>query len=384
MQRYYHIILLVLLLPCCLQQKDSGLLAAEAIPFIEFKGHTGHPGEVGDGYGGVYSASFSPDGKTIVTTGLDKTVRIWDAESGKELQKWEIKKWEIKSLSYRLFGKTLDDLISTIFFHDIIPPSTSGVLSAKYSPDGTKIAVVQQDATIRIHDADTGKELQKIVRQAHWARGIDFSADGKKVVTPSDNGNAQIFDVESGRCLYELIWHSKGRLSASLLNYAVFSPDGKKIATSSAEETVRIWHADSKKELLVLDSGKEWHQKEEGKIVEVYSVAFSPDGKKLAAAGQYGIAIIWDSETGQMLQRLEIGKELAHTISFSPDGKKILTVSIPEVAPFGHIARMWDTQSGEVLLKLKRDGVVTGASFSPDGRKILTSDWRAPRIWILE
>jgi len=357
MKYYFCAAFFVFLLFSCLQARDNGLQVTEKIPFIEFKGHTGHPGEVGDGYGGVYSAFFSPDGKTIVTTGLDKTVRIWDAESGKELQTWE------------------DEGL----YQDI-----PGILSVKFSPDGAKIAVVQQDATIRIRDAGTGKELQKIVRQSHWARGLDFSPDGKKVVSSGDNGTAQIFDVESGRYLYGLIWHSKGQLSDTLFNHAVFSPDGKKIATSSAEETVRIWHVDSKKELLVLDSGKEWHQKEEGKIVAVYSVAFSPDGKKLATAAQHGVTIIWDGETGQVLQRLEMGKEHAHSISFSPDGKKILTVSGSEVAPFGHIVRMWDTQSGEVLLKLERDGVVASASFSPNGRKILTSDWRAPRIWILE
>jgi len=125
-----------------------GVLQAADVPFIEIKGHTNS----------VNSASFSPDGKKIATTSYDSTVRIWDAESGKKLQKL-----------------------------------TGGARSAAFSPDGKKIVTASDDNTARIWDADSGKELQKLTG---GARSVAFSPDGKKIVTAGYGTTARIWDVQ--------------------------------------------------------------------------------------------------------------------------------------------------------------------------------------------
>jgi WD40 repeat protein len=285
----------------------------ENIPkYIKLEGHTDT----------VLSAAFSPDGKKIVTASSDKTARIWDAATGKELKKLE--------------GHT-----------DI-------VLSAAFSPDGKTVVTANGDKTARIWDAATGKELKALEGHTDNVISAAFSPDGKKIVTASLDHTARIWDAATGKELHKLEGSPAG------LNSALFSPDGKKVVTTDWGATVLIWDAATGKELQKLEGHTP--QKYNGNTNCVYSAAFSPDGKTIVTASSDETARIWDAVTGNELQKLEGHTDSVKSAAFSRDGKTVITTSDDRTI------RIWDVVTGKELKKLDRNTVTV---FFPDTKWLL-------------
>ena len=206
---------------------------------------------------GVMSAAFSPDGKKIVTTSsTDDIVRIWDVESGMELQ--------------------------TLRGHKKL------VVSAVFSPDEKRIVTASADKTAQIWDVESGKVLQTFRGHGDDVNSAAFSPDGKKIITASKDGTARLWDAESGQELHK--WEFpplKGNLKVlhptNSVKCATFSLDGKKIVTGNVDRIIRIWDVESGKELQTL----------RGHGGNVNSIVFSPDGKKIVTASSDCTARIW-------------------------------------------------------------------------------------------
>jgi WD40 repeat protein len=171
---------------------------------------------------------------------------------------------------------------------------TNGVNSAAYSPDGKQIVSVSDDRTVRIWDAESGKELRRLAGRRIYASSAIFSPDGMKILTNWQNESVRIWDAHSGKQLRQLE-RRRGlldRFSRSFMTvipefgeFAAFSPDGKKIVITDGR-TATVWDADSGKEL----------QKSKEHPHYIPSVAFSPDGKRIVTACRDGIIRIWSLE----------------------------------------------------------------------------------------
>ena len=159
---------------------------------------------------GVKSASFSPDGKRIVTASDDKTARVWD-----------------------ISGKLLAELKG----------HTGEVWSPSFSPDGQRIVTVSEDKTARVWDI-SGKQLAELKGHTGEVWSPSFSPDGKRIVTASDDKTARVWDI-SGKQLAELKGHTDTVTSAS------FSADGQRIVTASLDNTARVWRVEDLNQLLV-------------------------------------------------------------------------------------------------------------------------------------
>jgi WD40 repeat protein len=190
----------------------------------------------------VYAASFSPDGRTVVTASIGKTARLWDGASGKELQR----------LSHE-----------------------GMVQAASFSPDGRTILTASWDRTARLWDAASGKELQRFTHGGQ-VYAASFSSDGRTILTISNDKTARRWEVASGKELQRFT-HDGEVYAASL------SPDGHTVVTASFDKTARLWDGASGKELQRFTHDG-----------PVQAASLSPDGHTVVTASEDKTARLWN------------------------------------------------------------------------------------------
>jgi WD40 repeat protein len=146
-----------------------------------------------------------------------------------------------------------------------------------------------------------------------------------------------------------------------------FSPDGQRLASASSDQTVKLWDATSGQETRTLD----------GHTNGVTNVAFSPDGQRLAAGGPDGSVKLWDTGTGQGTRTLRGHTTVVQSVAFGPDGRRLAAASLD-----GSV-KVWDAATGQVTLTLKgHTSSVNSVAFSPDGRRIAAAGPDQPvKVW---
>jgi WD40 repeat protein len=188
-----------------------------------------------------------------------------------------------------------------------------------------------------------------------------FSPDGKRIATASADKTARVWDAQTGQPLAAPLQHSGTVVSAQ------FSPDGMRVVTASGDHTARVWDAQTGQPL----TPPLQHSN------NVTSAQFSPDGKSILTASEDFTARVWDARTGQSLTVPLQHTGLIRSAQFSPDGKSIVTASLDRTA------RVWDARTGQSLTPpLQHAGEVRSALFSPDGGQIVTASLDGTaRVW---
>ena len=319
----------------------------------------------------VNSASYSPDGRQVVTASSDGMAIIWDAESGARLTTLQGHSDSVNSASYSPDGSrvvtTSDDRTAIIWDTGIrarlttLTGHSGPVLRASYSPDGRRVVTASDDQTAMIWDAGSGERLTTF--QGHSGRvwSASYSPDGNRVVTASTDGTAIIWDAGNGEGLTTLQGHR------GAVYRARYSPDGRRLVTASYDQTANIWDAESGARLTTF----------QGHSASVFSASYSPDGSRVVTASEDRTAIIWDAGSGKQLTMLQGHSGFVISASYSPDGRRVVSAS------YDQTAIIWDARSGEQLTTLRgHSKEVYSASYSPDGRRVVTaSDDQTAIIW---
>ncbi|CAG7848072.1 COMPASS-like H3K4 histone methylase component WDR5B {ECO:0000303/PubMed:19567704} Short=AtWDR5B {ECO:0000303/PubMed:19567704} [Serendipita indica DSM 11827] len=288
--------------------------------------------------GWVMSVAFSPDGQRIVSGSSDRTVRLWDVETGAQI------------------GSPLEG-------------HTDYVRSVAFSPDGQRIVSGSSDRTVRLWDVETGAQIgSPLEGHTDYVRSVAFSPDGQRIVSGSDDRTVRLWDVETGAQIGSPLEGHTG----SVMSVA-FSPDGQRIVSGSLDRTVRLWD---------VETGAQIGSPLEGHTDWVMSVAFSPDGQRIVSGSLDRTVRLWDVETGaQIGSPLEGHTGSVMSVAFSPDGQRIVSGSLDRTV------RLWDVETGAQIgspLEGHTDWVMSVA-FSPDGQRIVSgSDDRTVRLWDVE
>ena len=246
-----------------------------------------------------------------------------------------------------------------------------------FGPAGRFLATAGNDGVARLWETASARELLR-VEIGGRIRTVAVSPDGRRLAIGGEDGRARVFAAADGRPLEALDRASEVRHHAVAhqeeVRVVAFSPDGRRLAALSTDGGVSLSAADTG------EAARTWYAGSAG-----LGLAFSRDGRRLATAnGDY--AYVWDVETGEQLfrathapSREEIGSPefYVDVVAFSPDGEYLATAG-------GDTARVWSLETRQERIRLEHSAPVSAVAFGPDGTTLSTGSYDGTaRLWEL-
>jgi WD40 repeat protein len=316
----------------------------------------------------VWSLSFSPDGRWLVSTHGDGSILLWDvAERAR---------------------------VANLNEH------SAPVRAVAFSPDGRLLASAGEDRSVIIWDAERRRKEAVLIGHDSRVTSVAFSPDGTRVVSGDQGGIIMLWDWAQRRPL-KTFRHSYKGYSQAIYCVAI-SPDGRWVAATSgvydaeAEDDSKVvdlfntspltegavygvaFSADGRRLVCVTDSGRvvlleteTWHLlgKLQGEKMTLVTVSFSPDGRWIATGEDQGAVRLWESEP--LRPAGVIGQHAARvkSVAFSPDGRQIVS------AGDDHLVALWDIRSRSLVTRIGTHAApVLAVAFSPDARRLASGE----------
>lgn len=280
------------------------------------------------GNSAVNSVAISPNGQFLASGYEDKTIRLWNLETG--------------------------EIISTLMGH------SQSVKSVAFSPNGTILATGSDDQTVKLWDWKNDQEIYTLSGHSHAVKSVAFSPDGQVLASGSWDKAIKLWNIQTGVAEKTLTGH---RLQVSAV---AFSPTGTILGSASCDRTVRIWDLTSGTSTPLY--GHDW---------AVLAIAFSPDGKTVATGSDDNTIILWDWKTGKILYKLLGHSWSVVTLTFSPNGETLVSGSRDQTL------QLWPVSTGKKIATLTGHlDSVSSVAISSNGQIIASgSQDKTIKLW---
>lgn len=319
----------------------------------------------------VNDLSFDPQGRRVATVSRDRTLRIWEVATGKTLRVIRGDATQMLAVGFSRDGRWLAAVDGRGALR--LWNAQSGVLRWKVSAhrgpatalaflaNGRQIATAGSDRTVRIWSLADGGAVRSLRGHALKINRIAAHPTAPHVLaTASSDKTIRVWDTKRGLVTYTLRGHTAS------VSDVVFGPQGRRLASVSMDQSIRLWRLSAAVEPEDTDRNS-----------AVVSAAFSPSGRKLAAAGDDQIIRIWDVAKGTVDRTLRGHEDGLFGIAYSPDGTLLATTSRDRTVG------LWDARTGALLTRLRgHESTLFNVHFNPAGTLLATASAdRTVRIW---
>ncbi len=315
--------------------------------------------------GNVTSVAFNPDGRTLVSGSKDRHIVLWGLTGIEPKAIPSGHASAVRDIAFspdgRMFascggrgvnGSTISlwDAATGEHLKNVADRSVANVSSVAFSRDGQTLAgsIGFREYTVRLWDVDTGEELKTLTEHAGRGTNVALSPDGGRLASVNDDNIIRLWDVGTRQQKHTLIGHDE---DDKRVNSIVFSPDGQTLASSADRvPEIILWDVDTGTRKIIPTERVP------------FNLAFSPDGRTLAGTGGGYTIRLWDVATGQTEKILAGHTSSISSLAFGPDGRTLASGS------WDLTIRLWDVATGEHLKTLTgHTSEIRSLAFSPNG-----------------
>lgn len=268
----------------------------------------------------VRSVAISPDGQWLASA-HDKTLRIWDLETG--------------------------ECLATLGGHE------SQVTSVAFTPDGKRIVSAAYNQTVRVWEAGSQRELAKLEGHTSPPWFVVASPDNTRAVSGGNDKTLRVWDLDSGQCLTTI--HC-GTEDADDVLCGASTPAGTHVLAGHRDGRVRLWNLETGQSPATLM----------GHSDTVFSIQITRDGRFAVSGSDDKTLKIWDLEPGTCIGTLEGHESAVESVALSPDGALIASAGLLD-----RTVRLWNRESGACLQVIDSGGFPLCVTFSPDGSRLI-------------
>ena len=332
----------------------------------------------------VWAVAVTADGQRVISGSWDKTIIVWDLESGRKLRQLEGHSDFVKAVAVTPNGRCAISASNdtTLVVWDLgngqkirtLEGHSNSVVAVAVTPDGRRAISGSSDKTLAVWDLESGERLLTLSGHVSFISSLAVTPDAGRVISGSYGRNLAVWDLATARRLRSITAHPEGIYDLAL------TPDGRQAISGSSDRTLAVWDLDDSRCLRTL----------KGHSGSVNTVAVAPDGRRAISGSSDKSLIVWDLESKPGLHTRRAHSTYVHALAVTPDGRRVVSGSKDATLA------VWSAENGQRIQSLEghtsspagRAGFsnsISAVAITPDGRRAVSASYdETVAVWDLE